>query len=140
MMDNANEVPVLYTTEMKVKLITKGTAPLMLDKVGATFMKLNAAHQKLISQNLMISPALIANIKTGCNSVLFDEWTINFKSDIGKYRCVISVDGEDLSYSLKQGNRYYCNSKGTQIKGVTKEQCANAIAELFLKAFYTEKG
>lgn len=106
--------------------IATGTRDLNYTTIGKTFAKLPKPYQDSINQNLKMSTQMQNDISNGRKNKVTDEWVTGVPKN--KIKIITDVIADKAVYTIKQKNKILK-------KNVTKEQCANAIADFYLKNF-----
>ena len=106
-------------------VIAMGTSDLDYTKVGKTFEKLPQHLKDNINKNLKMSTAMQQDINNGRKNKMTDEWVTGFGKN--KRKVITDIVNGKVVYTVKDKNKIIK-------KNVTKPQCANAIADFYLKA------
>ena len=106
-------------------LIATGTSDLDYTKVGKTFEKLPQHLKDSINENLKMTNVMQQDINNGRKHKITDEWVTGFGKN--KRKVITDVVNGKVVYTVKDKNKIIK-------KNVTKSQCANAIADFYLKA------
>ena len=106
-------------------VIATGTSDLDYTKVGKTFEKLPQHLKDSINENLKMTDAMQKDINNGRKHKITDEWVTGFGKN--KRKVITDVVNGKVVYTVKDKNKIIK-------KNVTKSQCANAIADFYLKA------
>ena len=104
--------------------ITTGTSDLDYTKVGVSFSKLDRRYQDQINNALKMSEAMQKDIADGRKYKMTDEFI--FGKGKTKYKVITDVKDNKAVYTIKQGNKIVK-------RDLTKSQCANDLANLWLK-------
>ena len=104
--------------------ITTGTSDLDYTKVGKSFEKLPKSYQDRINNGLKMSTAMQNDIANGRKYKMTDTWTTGTAKS--KYTVITDVIADKVVYTIKQRNKILK-------KNMTKSQCANAVASIYLK-------
>ena len=104
--------------------VAVGTSDLDYTKVGISFSKLSKQHQDQINNGLKMSSAMQNDIANGRKFKITDEYT--FGKGKTTYKIITDVQDGKAVYTLKQRNKIIK-------KNMSKPQCANAVASIYLK-------
>ena len=105
--------------------IATGISDLDYTKVGKTFEKLPQHLKDSINENLKMTNVMQQDINNGRKHKITDEWVTGFGKN--KRKVITDVVNGKVVYTVKDKNKIIK-------KNVTKSQCANAIADFYLKA------
>ena len=105
--------------------IATGISDLDYTKVGKTFEKLPQHLKDDINKNLKMTDVMQQDINNGRKYKITDEWVTGFGKN--KRKVITDVVNGKVVYTVKDKNKIIK-------KNVTKSQCANAIADFYLKA------